>query len=126
RDIVYSLCQYGLGDVWKWGARIGGNYWRTTRDITDTWGSMSGIAFMQNGREGFVRPGQWNDLDMLMVGQIWWGENRRPTRLTPDEQYTQVSMWSLQAAPLLLSCDLTRLDPFTKSLLTNAEVIDVN
>lgn len=51
RDIVYSLCQYGMGDVWTWGASVGGNCWRTTGDITDTWKSMSGIGFSQDGHE---------------------------------------------------------------------------
>ena len=47
RDIVYSLCQYGMGNVWEWGAEVGGNLWRTTGDITDTWESMGGIGFDQ-------------------------------------------------------------------------------
>src|SRR5205814_3459873 len=47
RDIVFSLCQYGMGDVWEWGDKVGGNCWRTTGDITDTWASMSGIGFRQ-------------------------------------------------------------------------------
>ena len=37
RDILFSLCQYGMGNVWEWGAQVGGNSWRTTGDITDTW-----------------------------------------------------------------------------------------
>jgi alpha-galactosidase len=41
RDIMYSLCQYGMGKVWEWGAEVGGNSWRTTGDIQDTWQSMS-------------------------------------------------------------------------------------
>ena len=45
RDIVYSICQYGMGDVWEWGEKVGGNLWRTTGDISDTWNSMAGIGF---------------------------------------------------------------------------------
>ena len=41
RDIVYSLCQYGWGKVWEWGEQAGGNCWRTTGDITDSWSSMA-------------------------------------------------------------------------------------
>ncbi len=126
RDIVYSLCQYGMGNVWEWGASVGGNCWRTTGDINDSWPSMSGIGFSQAGHEKFAEPGHWNDPDMLVVGNVGWGPNLHPTRLSPDEQYTHISLWSLLAAPLLIGCDLSRLDDFTKSLLTNDEVIDIN
>jgi alpha-galactosidase len=126
RDIIYSLCQYGWGDVWEWGAEVGGNCWRTTGDITDTWASMAGIGFGEAGHEDFARPGNWNDPDMLVVGQVGWGPSLHPTRLTPDEQYTHISLWSLLAAPLLIGCDMSRMDDFTLSLLTNDEVIAVN
>lgn len=125
RDIIYSLCQYGMGDVWEWGTQVGGNSWRTTQDINDSWGSMSGIGFKQAGLEKFAGPGHFNDPDMLVVGKLGWGR-LRPTKLTPNEQYTHISLWSLLAAPLLIGCDMTQLDEFTLSLLTNDEVIDVN
>ncbi len=126
RDIVFSLCQYGMGDVWKWGAEVGGNCWRTTGDITDTWPSMSKIGFGQAGHELYAGAGHWNDPDMLVVGKVGWGPSLHPTHLTPDEQYTHISLWSLLAAPLLIGCDLSNLDSFTRSLLTNDEVIAVN
>jgi len=125
RDIVFSLCQYGMGDVWKWGAEVGGNCWRTTGDIQDSWNSMSGIGFNQNGHEKFSGPGHWNDPDMLVVGRLGWG-NLRPTRLTPSEQYTHISLWCLLAAPLLIGCDMSQLDEFTLNLLSNDEVLAVN
>jgi alpha-galactosidase len=126
RDIVFSLCQYGMGDVWEWGAQVGGNCWRTTGDITDTWGSMSGIGFGQAGHEKFVGPGHWNDPDMLVVGYVGWSAKVRPTKLTPNEQYTHISLWCLLCSPLLIGCDMTRLDDFTLNLLTNDEVLEVN
>ncbi|MBI3194040.1 MAG: NPCBM/NEW2 domain-containing protein [Ignavibacteriae bacterium] len=126
RDIVYSLCQYGMGDVWEWGEEVGGNLWRTTGDITDTWSSMSKIGFGEAGHEPFAKPGSWNDPDMLVVGQVGWGPQLHPSRLTSDEQYTHISLWSLLASPLLIGCDLSRLDDFTLNLLTNDEVIEIN
>ncbi len=126
RDIVYSLCQYGMGDVWKWGSKVGGNLWRTTGDISDNWGSMSGIGFGQAGHEKYAGPGHWNDPDMLVVGLVGWGPNLHPTKLTPDEQYTHISLWSLLSAPLLIGCDLSKIDKFTLSLLSNDEVIAVD
>ena len=125
RDIVYSLCQYGMGDVWKWGAEVGGNCWRTTGDISDSWGSMSGIGFSQDGHEKYAGPGHWNDPDMLVVGKVGWG-SPHPTKLTPDEQLTHITLWSLLSAPLLIGCDMSQLDPFTTALLSNDEVLAVD
>jgi alpha-galactosidase len=126
RDIVFSLCQYGMGNVWEWGDQVGGNCWRTTGDIVDSWRSMASIGFGQAGHEKFAGPGHWNDPDMLVVGQVGWGPKLHPTRLSADEQYTHISLWCLLSAPLLIGCDMTKLDDFTLSLLTNDEVIAVN
>jgi alpha-galactosidase len=112
--------------VWEWGAEVGGNCWRTTGDIEDTWSSMSGIGFGQAGHEKFSAPGHWNDPDMLVVGLVGWGPELHPSHLKPDEQYTHITLWSLLSAPLLIGCDLARLDDFTLNLLTNDEVIDVS
>jgi alpha-galactosidase len=125
RDIVFSLCQYGMADVWKWGGSVQGNSWRTTGDITDTWKSMSGIGFKQDAAAPFAKPGNWNDPDMLIVGEVGWGHTH-PTRLTPDEQYTHISLWCLLAAPLLIGCDMEKFDDFTLSLLSNDEVLAVD
>ena len=125
RDIVYSLCQYGFKNVWDWGAAVG-NCWRTTWDITDTWESLSDIGFSQYPLFPFAKPGHWNDPDMLIVGKVGWGEDLRDSRLSPDEQYTHISLWCLLASPLLIGCDINQLDAFTLSLLTNHEVLEVN
>jgi len=126
RDILYSLCQYGMGNVWEWGDEIGGNSWRTTSDITDTWSSMSHIGFNQAGHEKYAGPGHFNDPDMLVVGKVGWGPTLHPTRLTPNEQYTHISLWCLLSAPLLIGCDMTQLDDFTLNLLENDEVLEVD
>ena len=128
RDVVFSLCQYGWGKVWEWGDEIGGNLWRVTGDITDTWVSMSAIGFQQTGHETFAGPGHWNDTDMLVVGHLGWGRINppRPTNLTPDEQLTHISLWALQAAPLLVGADLSQIDGWTIDLLGNREVLAIN
>ena len=125
RDIVHSLCQYGMGNVSTWGDKAGGQCWRTTGDITDSWDSMSKIVDAQDGLELFSGPGNWNDPDMLIVGMVGWG-NLHPTRLTRNEQYTHMSLWCLLCSPLLIGCDMTQLDTFTLNLLTNDEVLEVN
>ncbi len=128
RDIIYSLCQYGWGRVWEWGAEPGieGNSWRTTGDITDTWQSMSNIGFQQVDLAQYAGPGHWNDPDMLVIGHLGWGPNPRPTRLTPNEQYTHITLWTLYSSPMLLGCDMTNIDYFTLSLLSNDEVLAVH
>jgi alpha-galactosidase len=126
RDIIYSLCQYGMGDVWKWGAGIGANSWRTTGDITDTWSSLSSIGFTQDKSAPYIQPGHFNDPDMLVVGKVGWGPALHNTRLSPDEQYTHISLWSLLSAPLLIGCDMNQLDDFTINLLTNDEVLAID
>jgi alpha-galactosidase len=126
RDILFSFCQYGMGNVWEWGAEVGGNSWRTTGDIRDTWGSMSGIGFNQAGHEKYAGPGHFNDPDMLVVGMVGWGPKLHPTHLSPNEQYTHISLWCLLDSPLLIGCDMTQLDDFTLSLLTNDEVLEVS
>ncbi len=126
RDMVFSLCQYGWGNVWEWGDEVGGNLWRTTGDITDTWTSMSGIGFAQTGHEKYAGPGRWNDTDMLVVGKVGWGRELRDTRLSQNEQVTHITLWSLQAAPLLIGADMSQLDAFTIDVLGNPEVLAVN
>ena len=117
RDIVYSFCQYGNADVWEWGASLGGNSWRTTGDIQANWKSMSGIGFRQDPLAKFAGPGHWNDPDMLEVGNAG---------LTPDECYTHMTLWAMLSAPLLIGCDLSKMDPFTVSLFSNDEVLAVD
>ncbi|MDD4645158.1 MAG: glycoside hydrolase family 27 protein, partial [Bacteroidales bacterium] len=126
RDIVYSLCQYGMGEVWKWGAEVGGNLWRTTEDINDSWESLKSCGFTQTVQAPYAGQGHWNDPDMLVVGWVGWGPSLHQSQLTPDEQYTHISLWSLLSSPLLLGCDLTRLDEFTLNLITNDEVLAVD
>ena len=131
RDIVFNLCQYGMGDVSTWGAEVGGNCWRTTGDLGGSFDgipeAMYSIGFGQAGLEKWAGPGHWNDPDYLVLGYLSnWKGGMAPTPLTPNEQYTQMSLWCLLAAPLIFSGDMTKLDDFTLSLLTNDEVIEVN
>ncbi|HUQ09677.1 MAG TPA: NPCBM/NEW2 domain-containing protein [Steroidobacteraceae bacterium] len=126
RDIVFALCQYGYGDVWQWGAKAGGHLWRSSGDLLDQWANLQSVGFRQAGREQWTHPGEWNDTDMLVVGTLGWGPNLRPTRLTQNEQMLHLALWALQAAPLFVGADLSKLDEFTLALLTNDEVIDVD
>ena len=126
RDIVFSICQYGAGNVWEWGKEVGGHLWRMTGDIRDNWPSMTSIGFQQTGREQYAGPGGWNDTDMLVVGMVGWSQGTRPTDLTPNEQLTHMALWALQAAPLLIGADLSKIDDWTTNILGNREMLAVN
>ena len=117
RPIVYSLCQYGVDDVWEWGASVGGNLWRTTGDINDTYTRMADIGFNQIGIAQYAGPGHWNDPDMLEVGN---------GGMTTDEYRTHMSLWAILAAPLLAGNDLATMTPETQAMLTNHDVIAVD
>jgi len=117
RPIVYSICQYGVDSVWEWGEDVGGNLWRTTDDISDSYRSMALIGFSQAGLERYTKPGHWNDPDMLEVGN---------GGMNADQYRTQMSLWAMLAAPLLAGNDLSKMDDSTRSILMNKEVIAVD
>jgi alpha-galactosidase len=117
RPIVYSLCQYGRSDVWKWGPDVGGNLWRTTGDIRDSWDSMARIGFGQDELAPWARPGHWNDPDMLEIGN----------GVMSDTEYkVHISLWSMLAAPLIAGNDLRTMTPAIKDILMNREVIAID
>ena len=117
RPMVYSLCQYGLEAVWKWGASVGGNMWRTTDDIGGDYRRWSLFGFQQNGLEKYAGPGHWNDPDILQVGI---------GKTNLEEDRSQMTLWCLLAAPLLAGNDLTKMSPEILAILTNPEVIAVD
>jgi alpha-galactosidase len=117
RPIVYSLCQYGWNNVWEWGTEVGGNLWRTTGDINDTYSRMVEIGFSQAGLAKYAGPGHWNDPDMLEVGN---------GGMTEDQYRTHMTLWVILAAPLLAGNDLSKMSPPTLAMLTNKEVIAVD
>jgi alpha-galactosidase len=121
RDVVFSLSNSSPFTNMP-GLSKYANSWRTTGDIRDTWASMSAKGFSQDKWVRFSGHGHWNDPDMLVVGRVGWGSPHE-THLTPDEQYTHISLWCLLSAPLLIGCDLGNVDDFTLGVLSNDEVL---
>lgn len=127
RPVVFSLCEWGDNDPWKWGAEVG-HLWRTTGDIYDcfdcefkhdtwsAWGVMK-IVDMQKGLRKYAGPGHWNDPDMLEVGN---------GGMTTNEDRAHFSMWCMLAAPLIAGNDLTNMSQATLDILTNADAIAVD
>ena len=115
RDIVFSICNWGVVKPWEWGKEVGGHLWRTTGDIKPTWRSWTKILDQQVGLEKYAGPGAWNDPDMLIVGMI-----------PHNQSIAHMSLWSLLAAPLIAGNDLRNMSKETLEILTNKEVLAVN
>ena len=126
RDIFFALCQYGMAHVAEWGESIGGNSWRTKGDLKDSWQCVVQCIDTHRDDWKYAHPGCWNDPDMMVLGWVSTAGGPHYTYLTPNEQYSHMSLWVLQAAPIMLGCDLTKLDPFTRNLLVNREVLEIH
>ncbi len=129
RDILLNLCQYGMGEVWKWGEEVGGQSWRTGDDLGFELNRIFEVAIKNASHRGWQRPGAWNDPDYIQIGYIGnAGENGLPgpSNLSPSEQYAFMSLWCLMASPLFYSGDMSRLDEFTLNVLCNPDVIDID
>lgn len=125
RDVVFSLSNTGIYDNAPDYMHLA-NVWRTTGDINDSWRSVSHNGFSQDRWAAYTGPGHWSDPDMLVVGKVGWGPSLHNTHLTPDEQYSHISLWCLLSSPLLIGCDISQMDDFTVSLLSNDEVLAID
>ncbi|MER6027230.1 NPCBM/NEW2 domain-containing protein [Streptomyces sp. NPDC001851] len=116
RPIVYSICEWGQNKPWEWASGVG-HLWRTTGDISDSWGSMLSILKQNLPLAPYAGPGHWNDPDMLEVGN---------GGMTDTEYRSHFSLWSVMAAPLLIGTDLRKASPATFGILDNKDVIAVD
>ena len=128
RDILLSYCQYGMAKVEEWARENGANCWRSWEDLKDGWVWMEKAIESRIAGEywKWCGAGCWADPDMMIVGQQYSFGGDHPTYLTPNEQYTHVSIWAMVGSPLLIGCDLTKIDAFTRNLLANDEVIAIS
>jgi alpha-galactosidase len=138
REIVLSICEWGHHRPWLWGAKVGGQLWRTTGDIGDSWynviASWGGILYgiesigfeQQRGLETYAGPGHWNDTDMLVVGLRGRSREITGTGCTDTEYRTHFSLWCMLAAPLMIGCDVRNMDEVTRLILTNPEAIAID
>jgi alpha-galactosidase len=117
RDIVFGISQGGAFDVASWGAKTGANLWRTGPDVKDSYVSVTEAGFALNGKEGFTGPGRINDPGLLQVG------NRG---MTEDEYRTQLNLWAVLAAPMMLGTDVRIMTRETLALFSNEEVIAID
>jgi len=126
RPMLFSICEWGIGKPWEWGAKVG-HSWRTTPDIYNCFdcefspGLSTGLGVLrildrQAGLRQFAGPGHWNDMDMLEVGN----------GMSEDEDRAHLSIWAMMASPLILGNDLRSMSESTRRILTNPGVIAVS
>lgn len=139
RPIVYSICEWGQRQPWLWAKAAGGNLWRTTWDIRDTWlsdkydnghnGIMNTVD-RQKGLEKYAGPGGWNDPDLLVTGLFGKGKsssvNGRYSGCTITEYRSQFILWCMLNAPLMVNLDVRNMDSSVTAILCNKELIALN
>lgn len=126
RDIVFSVCEWGWSEPWRWAGAVGAHMWRTTGDIFDSWDSIVDLGFERQAElYPYAGPGRWNDPDMLVVGMYGKGNVGRGGCTVPEYR-SHFSLWCLQAAPLMIGCDVRSLDDATRAILLNTEAIAVD
>jgi alpha-galactosidase len=99
------------------------NMWRIADDFWDRWGLLLTMFERLDVWTPYRGPGHFPDADMLPIGIV---DFKRPTNFTKNEQYTLMSLWAIGRSPLIFGGDMTRLDDFTKEMLTNSEMLKVN
>lgn len=131
QPIVYAVCEWGGRRPWEWARGVGAQLWRTTGDVRDQWDGPGGIVTLADATEPlaeFAGPGGWNDPDMLVVGLR--GSSRDIAAGTigcTDAEYrTQMSLWAMMAAPLMVSCDLRTADEAPRGILGGAGIIAID
>lgn len=146
RDIMFSACNWGNDDVYKWIRESGAHLFRSTGDIQDNWESIKRLALSQIGNECYGGNFCHNDIDMLVVG-MHGGSNNEWINSTEagvnvitdsgetapklggctDEEYrTHFSLWAIMNSPLMIGCDIRHMTPATREILTNKDVIAIN
>ena len=136
RDIVLGICEWGQRQCEEWCEEVGGQLWRTSYDVRDTWkatveGAM-GIIDIVNitaPLAPYARHGQWSDMDMLVVGLNGKGgpsSDLGGNGCSYTEYQTQMSMWCMLSSVLALSNDLRHLTAEDRRILLNRELIAIN
>ena len=125
RDILFSACSWGADETHEWIKETGASMWRSTGDIFDTWDSVKDLVAQQEKLHPYNGVGCFNDMDMLIVGMH--GKGNVGLAGCSDVQYqTHYALWAFLGSPLMIGCDIRRMTPATKEILTNKDVIAIN
>ena len=128
-DVRYNLCRWAFPGTWA--ADIADS-WRTTEDIRANWRSVRKLVGENLYLSAYARPGHYNDMDMLEVGQrkgvvkSVFGGKHGDTGLTEGEEVTHFGLWCMMSSPLLIGCDVRTISDFTMKLITNPYLLAMN
>ena len=142
RDILFSACNWGNDNVYRWIRESGAHMFRSTGDIQDNWECIKRLALSQMGNQCYSAPFCHNDIDMLVVG-MHGGSNNEFINGGSDDQFankdgkgiggctdveykTHFSLWAMMNSPLMIGCDVRNMTEKTKEILTNKDVIALN
>lgn len=138
RSIVFSVCEWGQREPWKWAKQVGGHLWRVSGDIGDVWNreatQMGGLRGILNILEinaplsEYAGPSGWNDPDMLVVGiggkSATIGSESEGC--TYEQYKSHFTLWCMMASPLLCGNDVRNMNDSTLQILLNADLIAIN
>src|SRR5262249_21342768 len=116
RDIAFGVSQRAASNIATWAPKTGANLWRAGDDVADSWKSVAEIGFAQVGK-GTAGPGSWSDPGLIQSGN---------TGMTTDEYRSQLNLWAMLGAPMMLGSDVRMLARDTVTVLTNQELIAVD
>lgn len=124
RPIVLSLSPGPALIEQAWHYKTYANMWRITDDFWDEWRHLAAMFRRCEMWQDHGEPGCWPDCDMLPLGKLGGGfQGEWTCRLTAEEQRTMMTLWCVFGSPLMVGAELTRLDAWTLSLLTNRRIL---
>ena len=138
RSIVFSICEWGQREPWKWAKQVGGHLWRVSGDIGDVWsrdgnklGGLRGILDILEINaplSGYGGPSGWNDPDMLVVGI--GGKSMsigyESEGCTHEQYKSHFALWCMMASPLLCGNDVRSMNDSTLQVLLDRDLIAIN
>lgn len=124
RDIVFSACNWGKDDAKMWMRETGAHLWRTGGDISDCWRSVANIFESNLQNVPYNSQTCYNDMDMLVVGMNGKGAQSLGG-CTLEEYKSHFAIWAMFSSPLIIGCDLRKIDNDSLTILKNEEIIHI-
>ncbi|MFF7632740.1 ricin-type beta-trefoil lectin domain protein [Kitasatospora sp. NPDC008050] len=100
------------GQLWREGYDIA--TYDASNPTASRWSSVLSNYGYNRWIGRYAKPGNWNDPDFLIAGD---------GGLSDDESRSQVALWSMMAAPMILSSDVAQLSPTALATLGNTDLI---
>lgn len=125
REILFSACNWGCDEVNTWIRSVGAHMYRSTGDINDSFPSVRNLFISQLDHYAYSAPGCFNDIDMLIAGMYAEG-NVGAGGCTDTEYKTHFALWCIASSPLMIGCDIRKINDTTLKLLKNKNLIRIN